>query len=68
MEDNFEATRFMLSTSYYDENKAEYVISFIENLKHTKGEWHNKPFILLPWYSFEVKMTIELIQLRLLLG
>lgn len=49
MEDNFEATRFMLSTSYYDEIKAEYVIDFIENLKHTKGEWHNKPFILLPW-------------------
>ena len=24
-------------------------MEFRENLKHTKGEWHNKPFILLPW-------------------
>ena len=49
MGDNFKATRFMLPTSSYDEDKAEYVVNFIENLKHTKGEWHNKPFILLPW-------------------
>ena len=49
MQENFEVTKFMLPTSYYDEDEAEYVISFIENLKHTKGQWHNKPFILLPW-------------------
>lgn len=49
MNKEFTPTRFMLPTSYYDETKAEYVINFIENLKHTKGEWYNKPFILLPW-------------------
>jgi len=49
MHEHFQATKFMLPTSYYDEDKAEYVISFIENLKHTKGDWHNKPFKLLPW-------------------
>lgn len=49
MQDDFEVTKFMLPTSYYDDEEAEYVISFIENLKHTKGQWHNKPFILLPW-------------------
>jgi phage terminase large subunit-like protein len=49
MGEKFKATRFMLPTSSYDEDKAEYVVDFIENLKHTKGEWHNKPFILLPW-------------------
>ena len=33
----------------YDEQKAARVIGFIECLKHTKGEFHGKPFILLPW-------------------
>ncbi len=33
----------------FDEKKAERVIRFIECLKHTKGEFHGKPFILLPW-------------------
>ncbi|MGO1368519.1 terminase large subunit [Senegalia sp. (in: firmicutes)] len=49
MNEEFIPTKFMLPTSYYDSEKSEYVINFIENLKHTKGEWHNKPFILLPW-------------------
>ena len=33
----------------FDENKAERVVRFIECLKHTKGEFHGKPFHLLPW-------------------
>lgn len=33
----------------YDEQKAARVTGFIECLKHTKGEFHGKPFILLPW-------------------
>ena len=33
----------------YDENKANRVKRFIECLKHTKGEFHGKPFKLLPW-------------------
>jgi phage terminase large subunit-like protein len=45
----FKPTRFMLPTSHYDKERAEFVVKFIENLKHTKGEWYNKPFILLPW-------------------
>lgn len=39
----------MLTTSHYDKGKADYAIAFIENLRHTKGEWHNKPFKLLDW-------------------
>ena len=45
----FTPTRFMLPTSYYDAVKADYAVNFIENLRHTKGEWHNKPFRLLEW-------------------
>ena len=33
----------------YDEQKAARVTGFIQCLKHTKGEFHGKPFILLPW-------------------
>ena len=32
-----------------DEKKARRVIDFIHCLKHTKGEFHGKPFRLLPW-------------------
>lgn len=33
----------------YDERRAQRVISFIECLKHTKGEFHGQQFILLDW-------------------
>jgi phage terminase large subunit-like protein len=33
----------------FDERKAQRVLNFIECLKHTKGEFHGKPFLLLPW-------------------
>ncbi|MBR1443115.1 MAG: terminase large subunit, partial [Firmicutes bacterium] len=42
-------TRFMLPTSHYDKTKADRAVTFISNLKHTKGKWAGKPFILLPW-------------------
>lgn len=31
------------------EQKAQRVIQFIQCLKHTKGEFHGQPFVLLPW-------------------
>ena len=30
----------------FDEKKAEKVVKFINNLKHTKGVWHGVPFDL----------------------
>ena len=45
----YEPTRFMLPTSHYDESRADRAVTFIENLKHTKGKWDGKPFWLLPW-------------------
>ena len=35
--------------SYMDKSRADKVVTFISLLKHTKGVWHGKPFILLPW-------------------
>ena len=39
----------------YDEEKARRVISFIQNLKHTKGVWRGVPFDLLPWQESIIK-------------
>ena len=42
-------SHFMLETSHYDKAKADRAVVFIENLKHTKGKWAGKNFLLLPW-------------------
>ncbi len=60
--DDFTPTKFMLPTSHYDEERAEHVVRFIENLKHTKGEWYNKPFILLPWQKEIVRNLFGVIK------
>ena len=39
----------------YDEAKAQRVVRFIECLRHTKGEFHGKPFTLLPWQEKIIK-------------
>lgn len=36
-------------SSYFDKDKAEYAIAFINQLKHTKGEWYGQNFDLIPW-------------------
>lgn len=33
----------------FDKSKADRAINFIEQLKHTKGQFFGQPFILLPW-------------------
>lgn len=33
----------------FDPARAQRVVDFIQNLKHTKGSWHGVPFDLLPW-------------------
>ena len=39
----------MLPTSHYDAARADHAVAFIQSLKHTKGVWAGKPFLLLPW-------------------
>ena len=39
----------MAAGSRYDKELADMAVAFIQCLKHTKGEWYNKPFHLLPW-------------------
>lgn len=45
----YKPTEFMLPTSHYDKTKADRAITFIFNLKHTKGKWAGQKFELLPW-------------------
>ena len=47
--ENYEPTRFMVDSSYYDESRADYAVNFIECLCHTKGKWSGKPFELIDW-------------------
>lgn len=49
MDFHYQPSEFMLPTSHYDKKKADRAVTFIQNLKHTKGKWAGKPFYLLPW-------------------
>lgn len=46
---NYKPTGFMLPSSHYDEDAANRAVTFINLLKHTKGEWHGRPFDLIDW-------------------
>ena len=39
----------MTETSHYDEDAADFVVAFIEQLRHTKGEFYDQPFELIDW-------------------
>ena len=39
----------MAKDSYYDKDSADYAVSFIESLRHTKGQWYREPFELIDW-------------------
>ena len=42
----YKPTRFMAKGSHYDKDKADFAVSFIECLCHTKGTWAGKNFEL----------------------
>ncbi len=45
----YRPTKFKLKDSRYDKDAADYAVSFIECLCHTKGTWAGKPFDLIDW-------------------
>lgn len=45
----YKPTKFMAKTSHYDKDAADYAVTFIESLCHTKGTWAGKPFELIDW-------------------
>ena len=46
---DYKPTRFLEKSSHYDKARADYAVSFIECLCHTKGLWAGKPFELIDW-------------------
>lgn len=46
---DYKPTRFLAGDSTYNKAKADYAVSFIECLCHTKGVWAGKPFELIDW-------------------
>ena len=45
----YKPTRFMAKGSHYDKDKADFAVSFIKCLCHTKGTWAGKNFELIDW-------------------
>lgn len=45
----YKPTKFMAEGSSYSKELADYAVSFIECLCHTKGTWAGKPFELIDW-------------------
>jgi len=39
---------------YFDEEAAIHALEYFDFLKHTKGEWSGKTFVLEPWQQFQV--------------
>ena len=46
---SYKPTKFMEKRSSYNKESADYAVSFIECLCHTKGTWAGKSFDLIPW-------------------
>ncbi|MBQ9664580.1 MAG: terminase large subunit [Oscillospiraceae bacterium] len=61
---NYAPSRFMLPTSHYDQKKADRVVRFIEQLKHTKGKWAGKPFWLFPWQEQVIRDIFGIVDER----
>ena len=45
----YKPTKFKAKDSVYDKDAADFAVSFIECLCHTKGTWAGKPFELIDW-------------------
>ena len=46
---NYKPCKYMLPTSHYDKEEADFVVNFIQSLKHTKGEFYKQKFDLIDW-------------------
>lgn len=63
MDFTYTPSPFMLPESSYDKAKADRAVAFIQNLKHTKGKWDGKPFLLLPWQEQIVRDIFGIVRL-----
>jgi phage terminase large subunit-like protein len=47
--------RIDLKQYYFDVDAADYAVRFFSLLRHYKGEWAGKPFVLQPWQAYVVR-------------
>ena len=59
---NFKPSKFILPNSYYDKQRADHAVAFIENLKHTKGIWAGKKFELINWQEEIIRNVFGIIK------
>jgi len=43
---------------WFDVDRADHAVAFFRLLRHTKGDFAGKPFVLLPWQRFDVVMPL----------
>jgi len=55
-------TIFKAADSVYDKSYADYAVSFIEALSHTKGTWAGKPFELIDWQEKIIRDVFGIIK------
>ena len=58
----YKPTAFMAKDSVYDKDAADYAVSFIEALCHTKGTWAGKPFELIDWQEQIIRDVFGIIK------
>ena len=58
----YKPTAFMAPDSVYSKTAADYAVSFIEALSHTKGSWAGKPFELIDWQEQIVRDVFGVIK------
>ena len=64
----FKPTRFMAEDSKYNKKAADYAVSFIECLSHTKGTWAGKKFELLDWQEQIIRDLFGILKPRMVIG
>ena len=60
----YQPTAFMAKDSVYDKVAADYAVSFIECLCHTKGTWAGKPFELIDWQEQIIRDVFGILKLN----
>lgn len=55
----YQVTKFKKEDSTYNKDLADYAVSFIECLSHTKGTWAGKPFKLLAWQEQIIRDLLD---------
>ncbi|WKY46043.1 terminase large subunit [Eubacteriaceae bacterium ES2] len=58
----YQESPFTKSTSIYDHSRADLAVSFINCLKHTKGQWHGQPFELIDWQEQIIRDVFGIIK------